>query len=105
MNHNLKQRLMAYMVGNLSCQEVSNLVTDYLDGALPLSQRIRFHLHLGLCFACRNFLKQMKYTVSALQQLPSDPIPPHVKAELLRRFKDWNASRGSSPDCVDDKMS
>ena len=105
MNRTLKQQLTAYMLGNFTCQEVATLVTDYLEGALPLTQRIRFHMHLGLCFACRNFLKQMNYTVSTLQHLPSEPVPPQVKAELLRRFKDWNANRGPSSDCVDEKKS
>lgn len=105
MNHNFKQQLMAYMVGNFTCQEMAALVTDYLEGALPLTQRIRFHMHLGFCFACRNFLKQMKYTVSTLQQLPPEPIPPQVKTELVRRFRDWKANRGPSSDCVDEQRS
>ena len=105
MNRNFKQQLMAYMVGNFTCQEVAALVTDYLEGALTLTQRIRFHMHLGLCIACRNFLKQMKYTVSTLRQLPPEPIPPQVKAELLRRFKDWNAHRGPHSNRVDEKRS
>ncbi|MDR4493241.1 MAG: zf-HC2 domain-containing protein [Nitrospirales bacterium] len=103
MNHHFRQRLMAYMIGNLSCQEVAALVTDYLDGALSLTQRIRFHMHLGLCVACRNFLKQMRYTISTLRRLPPDPTPPHVKAQLHRRFTDWNVNRGLSSDCAEEK--
>lgn len=87
---------MAYLAGNFSCQEVANLMTEYLDGALSLRERIRFHMHLGLCFACRNFLKQMKYTVATLQQLPPEPVPPQVKAELLRRFQHWKVEQASS---------
>ncbi len=104
MNRTLKQQVMAYMAGNFSCQEVANLMTDYLDGALSLSQRVRFHMHLGLCFACRNFLNQMKYTVATLQQLPPDPIPPPVKAELLRRFQDWHANHGTAKIRVDEQL-
>ena len=89
MDKNLKQRLMAYMAGNFTCQEVAELVTNYLEGSLPFSERIRFQMHLGLCFACRNYLRQMKYTIATLRQLPPDPIPPQMKEELLKRFRTW----------------
>lgn len=105
MNRNLKQQVMAYLAGNFSCQEVANLMTDYLEGVLSPGQRIRFHMHLGLCFACRNFLKQLKYTVTTLNQLPPDPVPPRVKAELLRRFKTWKAEQVSSAGRPDEKNS
>jgi predicted anti-sigma-YlaC factor YlaD len=97
MNKKLKNRLMAYMAGNLSCREVADLITEYLDGSLSLGQRVRVQIHLGMCFACRNFLKQMQYTLLTLQRLPPEPIPPHIKEELLRRFRHWRSVQ-SSPD-------
>ena len=89
MNNNLKQQAMAYMAGNLTCQNVAEVVTEYLEGAMPFSTRIRFHMHLGLCLACRTYLKQMKYTVQTLGKLPSEPISPQIREELLRRFRHW----------------
>lgn len=89
MDTNLKQKLMRYMVGNFSCHEIAQLITDYLDGSLTLKERVRFQLHLGLCFACRNYLRQMKYTIATLRQLPPEPVPQHVKEELLERFRTW----------------
>jgi anti-sigma factor RsiW len=89
MDTNLKSNLMKYMAGNFTCREIAQLVTDYLDGSLTLGERVRFQLHLGLCFACRNYLRQMKYTIATLRQLPSEPVPPHVKEELLKRFRTW----------------
>ena len=89
MDRSFKQQVMSYMLGNFTCQEVASLMTDYLEGAMPLSTRIRFHMHLGLCFACRNYLKQMKYTVQTLGRLPSEPISPQVREALLQRFREW----------------
>jgi predicted anti-sigma-YlaC factor YlaD len=94
MDTNLKSNLMKYMAGNFTCREIARLVTDYLDGSLTLGERVRFQLHLGLCFACRNYLRQMKYTIATLRQLPPEPVPPHVKEELLKRFRNWK--QGSS---------
>lgn len=89
MDTSLKHKLMRYMVGNFSCQEIAQLITDYLDGSLTLTERIRFHMHLGLCVACRNYLRQMKYTIATLRQLPPEPVPQHVREELLERFRAW----------------
>lgn len=76
----------------LSCQQLTELVTDYLEGRLSLRQRIAFHLHLGMCSRCRAYLKQMRLTVETMGRLePKDapPMPPDVSDELLRRFKSW----------------
>jgi anti-sigma factor RsiW len=97
MDTNVKSKLMKYMAGNFTCRDVAQLVTDYLDGSLTLSERIRFQLHLGLCFACRNYLRQMKYTIATLRQLPPEPVPPHVKEELLKRFRTWKQRPSQSP--------
>jgi anti-sigma factor RsiW len=89
MDSPLRHTLMRYMAGNFTCREIAELVTDYLEGSLTFRERIRFHMHVGLCFACRRYLRQMKYTIATLRQLPPDPIPAHVKEELLARFRNW----------------
>jgi anti-sigma factor RsiW len=95
MDRNFKQQLMAYMAGNFTCREIAKLITDYLEGSLSLTQRLRFQMHMGLCFACRNYLRQMKYTVATLRQLPPEPVPPQVKEELMKRFRTWKQERSS----------
>jgi hypothetical protein len=58
-------------------------------------------MHLGMCRHCRAYLKQMKATMVTLGKLPSDPIPPDVQAELLRRFRDMRPEQlggGSGPE-------
>ena len=49
----------------LSCQELVELVTDYLEGALPEAERIRFDDHLGGCDGCSAYLSQMRATIVA----------------------------------------
>ena len=77
----------------MTCQELSEIVTDYLEGTMPLSDRVRFDLHLAVCPECRRFLEQMKQTIAALGRVPSEPIPPEVEAKLLERFRDWKHQR------------
>ena len=101
MDKNFKQQLMAYMAGNFTCREISGLITDYLEGSLTLARRLRFQMHMGLCFACRNYLRQMKYTVATLRKLPSEPVPAHVKEELMKRFRTWKQEQSSQASTSD----
>ncbi len=73
----------------LSCREVTELVTDFVEGRLSWWDRLRFQLHLGMCRHCREYLRQMKTTQRLLGSLPPQPPPPEIEAELLRRFQDW----------------
>lgn len=83
---------MEYLAGKLTCKDVAAIITDYLEGAMPFGHRVRFHMHLGLCVGCRNYLRQMRHTIRALGQLPAGPIPPRVREELLVRFRNWKKS-------------
>lgn len=73
----------------MTCQELTELVTDYLEGRLGLWGRLRFQLHIGLCRHCRAFLHDRKLAIKTLGKLPPEPIPPDVRDELLRKFRNW----------------
>ncbi len=83
----IKAYVMDYLGGRMTCVEFVEMVTDYLEGSMSLWMRVRFHMHLGLCFGCRVHLKQMQQTIQTLGRLPGVPAPPEVRAELLRRFR------------------
>lgn len=76
----------------LTCRELTDLVTDYLEGRLTLLERLRFQMHVGMCRHCRAYLRQVKQTIRTLGQLPSDPIPPNMQQALLERFRNWRAT-------------
>lgn len=73
----------------MTCRELTELVTDYLENKLSFRDRVRFQLHLGLCAGCRRYLRQMRQTVRALGALPVEPIPPEIRDALLERFRSW----------------
>ncbi len=75
--------------GGLTCREVVELVTDYLEGNLAPPDRERFEAHLALCPNCPTYLEQMRQTIRALGMLPEESIAPEVRQELLRAFRDW----------------
>lgn len=73
----------------LTCQELTELVTDYLEDRVSFADRLRFSLHVGMCRHCRAYLHQMKQTIRILGTLHGQEIPPEVRDELLERFRDW----------------
>lgn len=79
----------------LTCQQLTEHVTDYLEGRLPPMERARFQMHLGMCGRCRSYLRQMKLTVRTLGKLPAEPIPADVRDDLLARFRDLRPRNGA----------
>jgi anti-sigma factor RsiW len=78
----------------LSCQEMVELVTDYLEGALSPSDRKRFDAHIAGCDGCTAYLRQMREMLDALGKLTTDSISPRAEAELLATFRGWKAGNG-----------
>jgi anti-sigma factor RsiW len=76
----------------LSCQELVELVTDYLEGMLLEEERLRFDEHIGRCDGCDVYLEQMRLTVSMLGHVPKDALSPEAEQELLAAFRGWRAS-------------
>jgi anti-sigma factor RsiW len=76
----------------LSCQEVVELVTDYLEGRLSRSDRRRFEQHLSACDGCTAYVEQMRLTLRALGRLEERDISKKARAELLDAFRDFKRS-------------
>ena len=79
---------------DLACQELVELVTDYLENRLSDSARVRFETHLAQCSGCRAYLQQMRQTLRALGRLPIESMHPAARERLLAVFRDWK--RGSA---------
>lgn len=73
----------------LTCKELVELVTDYLEGRLPAAERARFEAHLSTCHSCRNYLEQMRQTLRLLGELTEDALEPETQQELLEVFRNW----------------
>jgi anti-sigma factor RsiW len=74
----------------LTCKEVTELVTEYMHGELAVADRVRFEQHLHACTWCMTYLTQMRRTVEWTSQLAApDAAPPSAAAalELFRRLK------------------
>ena len=80
---------MTEIADQLSCQELVELVTDYLDDALPLSDRARFESHIAGCDGCTGYLEQIRVTIALTGTLVPEQLDPAAEATLLDAFRDW----------------
>ena len=72
----------------LVCQEFVELVTDYLEGALPEAERARFEAHLAECDGCEGYLEDMRRLVATLHAAPEPPPDAATRDALLSAFRD-----------------
>jgi anti-sigma factor RsiW len=79
-------------VEQLSCQELVELVTDYLEGALPPDETARFEAHIGTCDGCNVYLEQMRQTIELTGRLSVDALAPEAERRLLEAFRGWRSA-------------
>ncbi len=77
----------------LTCQELVELVTDYLEGALSPRERARFERHIRGCPLCTIYLDQMRLTIRALGRLPQETVSPAARDALMAAFREWRRER------------
>jgi anti-sigma factor RsiW len=75
----------------MSCKELVELVTDYLEDALPPEERLRFEQHLTICDGCVNYVDQIRQTVVTVGTLRGESMPPEARDALLSAFRDWKS--------------
>lgn len=77
-----------------TCQEIVDVVTEYLEGGLSDDERLGFERHVAICPPCRGYLAQMRRIVRAAPGLAEDELPPSLRDGLLRAFGEWRSGRG-----------
>ena len=77
---------------DLTCKELVELVTGYLEGTLSRRRRRRFEAHLAACDGCTAYLAQMEMTIRMTGTLTEEHVTDEQKAVLLAAFRDWGAS-------------
>jgi anti-sigma factor RsiW len=78
----------------ISCQELGELVTDYLEGGMPAELRVRFERHIESCSGCRTHLEQMHATIRLTGSLAPESLTPEAERTLLAAFRGWYRSSG-----------
>ena len=72
------------------CQEMIEVVTNYLDDALPPDERQRFERHLSYCAGCSTYVEQMRETIRRTGTIPrEESLPPSLREEIVAQFRNW----------------
>jgi anti-sigma factor RsiW len=73
----------------MDCDELVEVITEYLEGTLPQGDRVRFEKHLAVCPGCQEYMAQMRLTIKSLGSIGEEGIPGDAKSALLEAFRDW----------------
>ncbi|MDP1847512.1 MAG: zf-HC2 domain-containing protein [Solirubrobacteraceae bacterium] len=76
----------------LTCREVVELLSDYLEDGLPVGERARVEAHLATCQDCLAYLAQLRTTIGALGRLREQDVPRPMLARLTDAFRGWRGA-------------
>jgi len=80
-------------VPRMTCRELVEVVTDYLEGALDPDEAARLERHLDNCLGCRNYLDQLARLRELVGTLTEDDVDPEAAAALASAFAAWREGR------------
>ena len=86
------QRIRGGRSRGLTCIELVELVTDYLEGSLDEEERARVEQHLAGCDGCTAYIDQMRITITVMGKIEVDDLSEAAKSELLHAFRGWARS-------------
>jgi len=81
---------------DLNCQEVVELVTDYLEKALLPETQAQVEEHIETCPGCNTFYEQVQQTIMMLRKLSEQQTFPETKQDLLEIFRSWKQDESKS---------
>ena len=73
---------------DLHCTEEVELMTEYLEGALPEADARRLERHLATCPGCTEYLDHMRTLAGGLGGLDEAALPPGIRDDLIAAFRE-----------------
>jgi hypothetical protein len=74
---------------DVTCREIVELVTDYVEGSLGPEEREAVEMHLNLCDGCTDYLLQLRVSIELTGMLPPGAFPPQLEEELCAAFRSF----------------
>jgi len=76
-------------IQELSCQEIVELVTEYVEGTMDSELRGAFDAHLAKCDGCTHYLEQIEATIRLAGTIEPAALSPEFRVGLLEAFRDF----------------
>jgi hypothetical protein len=77
------------MTEHLTCRELVELVTSYLEHRLAPAEATLFEEHIMFCGGCEAYVEQMRATIAAVGRVGEEDLAPETRAGLLAAFREW----------------
>jgi anti-sigma factor RsiW len=77
----------------IPCQQVVELISDYLEAALTGRERRRLEYHLAGCPHCSAYLAQMRETLRLTGRLVPEDLSPEMQREFSEVYRKWRAEQ------------
>jgi anti-sigma factor RsiW len=87
----MTEKQMGETYTEMTCQELVELITEYLDGTLAPAEQLRFEAHVRTCSGCAAYIDQMRSTIRLLGKLSEESISAEARHDLLATFQTWKA--------------
>lgn len=87
----MTEKSTRHVSSEMTCQELVELVTEYLEDTLAPSERLRFDAHLRTCPGCTAYIEQMRTTIRVLGKVSEESLSEDAQRELLATFRTWKA--------------
>ena len=78
---------------SLTCQELTEVLTDYLEGVMPTEDRVRFEAHLEVCEGCVTYVEQMRQAIATVHELRIEEVEATAPEDLLEAFRAWKRGK------------
>jgi predicted anti-sigma-YlaC factor YlaD len=78
----------------LSCREMAEFISDYIDGDLREDLRSLIESHRGDCPPCEAFIRTLARTVDVVRAQPREPLPPALKRALVQSLREARGGTG-----------
>jgi predicted anti-sigma-YlaC factor YlaD len=82
----MKDHPSQWITSGLTCRDVAERITDYLDERLSILTKIRVGLHLASCADCRTYMRQIALVRDATTLLPKQFPSPIARLRLHQHF-------------------
>jgi len=77
------------MTTQIACRDLLELITGYLDGALPADVHAAIEEHVAGCDGCTAVLEEFRITIAMTGTLTEEQITPAQRDTMLGAFRDW----------------
>jgi anti-sigma factor RsiW len=78
----------------LTCQQLVELITDYVEGALDEQRHADVVRHLSECDDCLRYVAQLQQTERVLASIQAPTLSSDDRAALIAAYRDWCARQG-----------